>query len=106
MKINEKLPLDQVAPGTLLAEPVIDEMGRVLVPSGSELTESMLRSLARREIAELSVVREVEEDAAEREAYRLKRVAELDLVFRHAGEGVETRLLYQAILDYRMENRA
>jgi hypothetical protein len=106
MKIHEKLPLDQVAPGTLLAEPVIDEMGRVLVPSGGELTESMLRSLARREIAELTVVREVEEDAAERETYRLKQTAALDQIFRHAGEGVETRLLYQAILDYRMENRA
>jgi hypothetical protein len=106
MKIHEKLPLDQVIPGTLLAEPVIDEMGRVLVPSGGELTESMLRSLARREIAELTVVREVEEDAAERETYRLKQTAALDQIFRHAGEGVETRLLYQAILDYRMENRA
>ena len=106
MKIHEKLLLDQVIPGTLLAEPVIDEMGRVLVPSGGELTESMLRSLARREIAELTVVREVEEDAAERETYRLKQTAALDQIFRHAGEGVETRLLYQAILDYRMENRA
>lgn len=106
MKIHEKLPLDQVELGTFLAEPVIDEMGRVLVPGGSELTESILRSLARREITELSVLREVEEDAAEREAYRLKRVEELDKVFRKAGDGVETRALYQAILDCRMENRS
>jgi hypothetical protein len=106
MRIHEKLPLDQVESGTVLAEPVIDEMGRVLVPGGAELTESILRSLARREIAELTVSREVEEDAAEREAYRLKQATELDRVFRKAGEGAETRALYQAILDYRMENRS
>lgn len=106
MKIEQKLPIDQVEPGTELAEPVIDDLGRVLVPSGCELTEAMLRSLARREIAELCVLQEVEEDAAERESYRLKQTAELDQIFRKAGEGAETRVLYQAILDYRMEHRS
>lgn len=106
MKIHQKLPIDQVQPGAELAEPVIDDIGRVLVPSGCELTESILRSLARREIEELCIVQEVEEDAVEREAYRQKLTAELDRLFRKAGEGVETRILYQAILDFRMEHRS
>jgi hypothetical protein len=54
----------------------------------------------------LCIVREIQEDAAEREAYRLKQVAELDRVFRKAGDGAETMVLYQAILDFRMEHRS
>jgi hypothetical protein len=106
MKIHEKLPIDQVEPGTELAEPVIDDLGRVLVPSGCELSETILRSLIRREVSELCIVREIQEDAAEREAFRLKQVAELDRVFRKAGDGAETMVLYQAILDFRMEHRS
>lgn len=105
MKTIETLPLAEVAAGMTVAGAVLDGSGRVLVPAGAEVTESMLLGLQRREIESLRVEREVEEDPAAREAYRLKLVAQLDRLFRQAGEGAEMRTLRQAVLDYRMERR-
>lgn len=39
------------------------------------------------------------------EARHRQVVADLDRLFRHAGQGVETRLLYQTVLLYRLEPR-
>lgn len=106
MKIVETLAIGDVLPGMHIAQAVTDEGGRVLVPIGAEVTESMLHSLIRRDVAEVTVERDVEEDPAEREAYRAQLVARLDPLFRKAGEGQETRTLYQAILDFRLEHRS
>jgi len=106
MKVVETLPLSEAAIGMRLAVAVLDEAGHVLVPAGAELSEGMLQGLQRREIAEVSVEREVEEDPATQAAYRAKLTAQLDHVFRKAGDGDETRALYQAVLDYRMEHRS
>lgn len=106
MKRIESVPLAEVAVGMVVAEPVLDSAGRVLVPAGADVSESMLLGLRRRDVAEIRVEREVEEDPAVSEAYRLKLVARLDHLFRQAGEGAETRALQQAVLAYRMEHRA
>lgn len=106
MLITEILPIEEVQPGMRLAGDVSDSGGRILVPAGCELTESTLSGLVRRDIQTLKVLREVEEDPAAREAYRAHLMAGLDQLFRKAGDGKETRLLYQAILDFRMENRS
>lgn len=106
MKRIESVPLAEIAVGMVVAEPVLDSAGRVLVPAGAEVSESMLLGLRRRDVAEIRVEREVEEDPAVSEAYRVKLVAQLDLLFRQAGEGAEMRVLRQAVLDYRMEHRA
>ncbi|WP_265942594.1 hypothetical protein [Dechloromonas sp. A34] len=103
MKVLESIAIDDAQPGMRLAEAVADAMGQVLVPAGSELTESMLQGLRRREIAALTVEREIEEDSAAREARRARVVEQLDQLFRKAGDGAETRQLYQAILDFRLE---
>jgi hypothetical protein len=106
MKIVETLPIGEVVPGMYLAQAVMDDGGRVLVPAGAEVSESMLNSLQRRDVAELTVEREVEEDPAEREAFRAKLVEHLDRLFRKAGDAAETRVLYQSILDFRLEHRS
>lgn len=106
MKIVETLPLSEAVVGLRLAAAVLDDGGNVLVPAGVELSESLLQGLQRREVAEVSVEREVEEDPAAQAAYRAKLTAQLDHVFRKAGDGEETRALYQAVLDYRMEHRS
>lgn len=104
MKEIVSLPLGEVTAGMQVAEAVLDAGGHVLVPAAAEVSESMLHGLARREIAEIRVVREVVEDAAASEARRARLARQLDQLFRKAGDGAETRLLYQAILDYRMES--
>lgn len=106
MNVVESRMLADIQPGMRLAEDVSDDAGRVLLPAGCELTESTLLGLARRGIESLRVVCEVEEDPAAREACRAQTCAELDQLFRKAGDGHETRLLYQAILDFRMEHRS
>lgn len=106
MIAQETLAIGDVLPGMRLAVAVIDDTGRVLVPAGAELTESMLHSLQRREIAELVVEREVAEDPAASQARRARMEEQLDQLFRKAGDGVETRVLYQTLLDFRLEHHA
>lgn len=106
MIAQETLAIGDVQPGWRLAVAVIDDTGRVLVPAGAELTESMLHGLKRREIAELLVEREVEEDPAAGQARRARMEEQLDQLFRKAGDGVETRVLYQTLLDFRLEHHA
>lgn len=103
MKVLETIAIGDAEPGMRLAEAVADAMGQVLVPAGSELTETMLQGLQRRDITALRVEREVEEDEAAREARQAMVVEQLDQLFRKAGDGAETRQLYQAILDFRLE---
>ncbi|HJV93368.1 MAG TPA: hypothetical protein VJ572_07790 [Azonexus sp.] len=103
MKVLATIAIGDAQPGMRLAEAVADAMGQMLVPAGSELTASMLQGLQRREITVLTVEHEIEEDSAAREARQAKVVEQLDRLFRKAGEGAETRLLYQAILDFRLE---
>ena len=104
MKKVEVLALETVQPGMIVADAVLDDGGRVLVPSGAEVSTSMLASLARREVASITVEHEVEEDPALREAQRIALTARLDELFRKAGDAPETRTLYEAVLAHRLEN--
>ena len=73
MRMLEVLALDAVQPGMKVAEAVVDDGGRVLVPVGAEVTEAMLAGLGRRDIASIKVEHEVEEDPVAREAHRAPR---------------------------------
>ena len=55
MRMLEVLALDAVQPGMKVAEAVVDDGGRVLVPVGAEVTEAMLAGLGRRDIASIKV---------------------------------------------------
>lgn len=98
MKIIEHLAWHELMPGMTLAEPLFDDVGRVLLPRGCELSDSILGGLQRRGIAALTVVRVV--DASEiTDAARLERIkATLDERFRLAGSGPASSALYQGLL--------
>ena len=49
MSTIKQIPLEEAQPGMLLGDDLRDAAGQVLLPRGSELAESSLRSLARRE---------------------------------------------------------
>lgn len=104
MKKTETLALEAVQVGMRVASEVLDAGGRVLVSAGTEVSASMLTSLARREIASIMIELEVEEDPAQREAQRIAVTARLDELFRKAGDVPETRILYEAVLAHRLEN--
>lgn len=105
MKQKRELSLAEVLPGMTLAASVIDAQGRVLVPAGAELNESLLQALARREVALITVDCEVEEDPAEREARHARVMADLEARFRLAGDSPEVRLLQQTLFDFLKDQR-
>lgn len=104
MKRTEWLALEAVQPGMKVAEAVLDSSGQLLVPAGAEVSESVLAGLARRAVSAIKVEYEVEEDPVAREARRKAVSSQLDQLFRRAGEAVETRTLYEAVLAHRLEN--
>lgn len=103
-RVEEVATADLLA-GMVLAEALVDESGRVLIPAGAELSEKNIASLTSRDLPGAKIERQVVEDAQETEAYRRVLQGRLDHLFRHAGSGELSRALYQAVLDYRMEQR-
>ena len=106
MKVRTLLPLAEVLVGQRLAEAVLDAAGHVLVPAGTEISESLLQGLRRREVAAVEVEREIEADPAAEENRRAQLALRLDQLFRKAGDGVGTRQLYAAVLDSQLATGA
>ena len=103
MSVQDKLALGDARPGMRLGAPVTGRGGQVLVPAGTELTESLLQALEQRGIAAICIECEVGEDPAAREARLAAVRIAVDHLFRAAGEGMATRALYQSIVDFRSE---
>lgn len=90
-------------PGMVLGADIQDAHGATLLAAGTVLGEMHITSLRRRGVEQvpievLETLSEVEREAR-REAVRDR----LGHLFRHAGDGEADRVLYQAILEYRLE---
>ncbi len=100
---HQTLALDQVAAGMRLATDLHDDGGAILLAAGSELSAALLNALSRRGIERVAVVDEsalVSEDRGARVEIIRARLAHL---FRRAGDSEADRLLFEALLDYRLE---
>ncbi|MBI4229653.1 MAG: hypothetical protein HY608_02335 [Planctomycetes bacterium] len=75
-----RVPLDSVVEGAVLAEPVLDPMGRLLVPAGEVLTSAVLASLRRRGIPDVAL-------AGPAAAAPVADLAALELLARRTPEG-------------------
>ncbi|WP_298401130.1 hypothetical protein [Janthinobacterium sp.] len=53
--IHQHLPLEQVRPGMVLSDVLLDAHGQVLLPQGAVLTENMLSLMPRHGIAMLPI---------------------------------------------------
>lgn len=106
MKKLETLTLEQLRPGMRVASALVDEGGLVLLPAGVELSEGTIASLQRREVREVQVELEVDDDPEAVERHRHQVKEKLDRLFRNAGDSSETRGLYEAVAKYRLEQRA
>lgn len=53
--MKSRISTETALPGMSLSEAVLDDAGRVLVPDGAVLTESLIHSLLRRGVAALCV---------------------------------------------------
>lgn len=96
------LPLGEVVPGCVLAAPVTDTTGAVLMPAGLSLTEARLDSLRRRGIATLVV--SLPEDP-EAQAHKRERIRERVMyLFRHTADEASSQALLHAVLAFRQES--
>ena len=85
----ETLPLDSVKPGSILAAPVTDVRGNVLVPEGRALTVEWIQRLKGRGVRQVSVqpASDAPEAEAASHAAQSDRVAKFDAMFsRHAQD--------------------
>lgn len=100
-----KLDLDDVEAGMTLYETLLDGHGGVLLPAGTELSESNLNSLRRRGVDEVLIRNDAvsEADLAEARAQLEERLARL---FRQCGTEGANGLLLQSVIRYRLGDAA
>ncbi len=99
--IHQQLALDEVTPGMVLADNLLDAQGQTLLPKGAELSEQMLESLRRHNIGSLRIVTgelSAEEIAAQR-AYLQTRLTSL---FRNSDGEDANGLLQRYIHKFRL----
>lgn len=98
---NLLLDIDDVETGMVLSSTLSDAHGGVLLPAGVELTDSMLTSLRRRGVDQVSVVNNKISDA-DLAAERQRLQERLTRLFRHSGNAGANAQLNDSILRYRM----
>ncbi len=103
--IHQHLPLEQVRPGMVLSDVLLDAHGQVLLPQGAVLTENMLSLMPRHGIAMLPIQApppSPEEVAAQQAADS----ARLAYLFRKLDpddpEDAATTLLRNYVTQYRL----
>ncbi|HSY27195.1 MAG TPA: hypothetical protein VK832_06815 [Burkholderiaceae bacterium] len=96
-----QLDLDDAEPGMILSNTLFDAHGGVLLPSGVELTESVLTSLRRRGIDQITVVNDrISEADLAIERARLQKG--LDNLFRNSIDRGASNSLKESVMQYRM----
>lgn len=87
MNRTQSIDLSLAQPGMLLAAPLLDANGAVLLPQGAALSEASLAGLRRRgiETCEVSLAADAP-DPAQRAAARERACARLQQLFRHRSE--------------------
>ena len=99
MSETRTLPLAQALPGMLLAAPVLDAGGNVLLPAALTLTENHIGSLPRRGIAPLALSTPAEPADIARKREELR--ARVMHIFRHTVDDPGSQALLHAVLAFR-----
>lgn len=98
---SKQLGLDDVSPGMILSDDLLDGHGQVLLPQGVTLTEATLASLRRHAVEVLPILCEALSEAdvaAERERHK-QRLATL---FRKHTDDEATALLLEYVTHFRL----
>ncbi|MBR7800028.1 hypothetical protein [Undibacterium fentianense] len=98
------LPLAQISPGAILADDLLDKLGHVLLPSGTKLTESILRSIANHEIQQLYIFNEIpttDSGLNEEGSHAKAQLERIDFIFRHLPQDSPSATLKTYIQRYR-----
>ena len=102
MKMNRRrLSLDEASPGMVLAEPILDMHGGMLLPGATVLTEAMLASLGKIGVGSILVDGEpATEEELQVEQERIR--SRLSRLFRRCSTEGACGALLRAIEDYRL----
>jgi len=103
----KQMALDDVQPGMVLGEDLLTPRGKMILPKGTELTETTLASLHRYEEVQtlsiqLSDAMLAQEEAAERDRFE-QRIARL---FRHSDQDKAATLLRQHVTLFRLGSKS
>lgn len=96
-------PLGDVKAGAVLGADLLDSNGMVLLSSGTQLTDSLISSLRRRNVAQVPLAASahlLSEDEWKDVAADLRR--RVGHLFRHAGQGETVDRLRELVFGYRM----
>ena len=92
-------PLGETLPGAVLAAPVTDSTGAVLLPAGLSLTAAHLESLQRRGIDMLIVCPPEDPEALARQHVKIRE--RVMYLFRHTADEPGSQALLHAVLAFR-----
>ena len=99
---HQYLSIKNIKPGMILADDLMDKLGRILLPAGTLLTEKALKSIAQHHILQLSIfVNELPGEEHDPELERQKKIDRLKQLFRHGPYQSPTNLLEEYIVKYR-----
>lgn len=99
------LPVARVSAGMILADELLDKLGHVLLPAGTQLTQNMINAMEHHDVHQLSIViEETEEEKQEALLARQRKRERLSIVFRHAPYCEPTSILQSYIAKYRDES--
>lgn len=99
--IHKQLPLEEIMPGMVLADNLLDAQGQILLPKDATLTEQTIESLRKHGVSSLRIFMgelSDEEKAAQR-AYLKARIARL---FRNSDDQDANGLLHHYIQEFRL----
>jgi hypothetical protein len=60
MQPYQIIPLDSAIPGMTLADNLLGSHGEIMLPSGAVLSETMISSLKRHSVAEISILKNID----------------------------------------------
>jgi len=100
--ITRDIELSLADAGMVLAAPLLDASGSMLLPEGSTLTEATLKSLRRRGIERCTISLPADTaDPAQRARERELACARLQHLFRHSAEQEAGPALLQMLTGFR-----
>jgi len=105
---NTTMPLDAVTDAAVLAEPVCDDSGQLLLPAGTTLTESLVASLRRRGVETVVIAgpQAQPEPAMDMLARQARVDGRMKSLFRHALRTGHVNPLLHMVSRYRLEDQS
>ena len=99
---HQYLSIKNIKPGMVLADDLMDKLGRILLPAGTLLTDKILLSITQHHILQLSIlVSELPGEEQDQALERQKKIDRLQQLFRHGPFESPTNILEAYINKYR-----